>query len=536
VVTGNVSPVPKNCGFTVLNAPPRVDSVSPGSGRNTDTVSVGIKGEFFRVGASVKLCGAGLPDINATSVTVTPTTQMTCNFDLTGQPAGVYDVMVTNDDAQSGTLAGAFTVNALTTPTWYLAEGTTAWGFTTYITIENPNDTTCTAQITYNTDTGAKAAPEVSLPPMSQTTVNPEQVVPSQDFSTVVNCKEGKTIAVDRTMTWTGKGAPSPEGHTSVGVTSPANTWYLAEGSSSWGFECWLLIQNPNPVDATCHVTYMIEGEGAKTVDHVVPANTRKTFDMSKDIGAKDASIRVESDQPVIPERSMYRNNRREGHDSIGTTSPSTDYYLAEGAVGYGSGFITYVLVQNPQNNPTDVSLTYMTQSGAVAGPSFQMPANSRKTIRVNDQLPNNTDVSTRVHGTQPIIAERAMYWGGGTALGEACHDSIGLDVPHLVFYLPDGQTSDNHETWTLVQNPNPGAVTVQVSYLTPSGADDVVFTDEIPAGSRKTYNMADKIRSGRAAIMVRSLDGGSPVMVERAMYWNSRGAGTDTIGGFSDH
>jgi len=25
------------------------------------------------------------------------------------------------------------------TPTWYLAEGTTAWGFTTTITIENPN-------------------------------------------------------------------------------------------------------------------------------------------------------------------------------------------------------------------------------------------------------------------------------------------------------------------------------------------------------------------------------------------------------------
>ena len=35
----------------------------------------------------------------------------------------------------------------------------------------------------------------------------------NQDFSTKVTCKEGKTIAVDRTMTWTGPGAPSPEGH-----------------------------------------------------------------------------------------------------------------------------------------------------------------------------------------------------------------------------------------------------------------------------------------------------------------------------------
>jgi hypothetical protein len=52
-----------------------------------------------------------------------------------------------------------------------------------------------------------------------------------------------------------------------------------------------------------------------------------------------------------------------------------------------------------------------MTQSGQVAGPSFQVPANSQKTVRVNDQLPPNTDVSTRVHGSKPIIAERAMYF-----------------------------------------------------------------------------------------------------------------------------
>jgi len=111
----------------------------------------------------------------------------------------------------------------------------------------------------------------------------------------------------------------------------------------------------------------------------------------------------------------MYRNNRREGSDSIGTTTPAADYYLAEGATGYNVGYITYVLVQNPQNSPTNVTLTYMTQNGQVPGPSFQMPANSRKTVKVNDQLPPNSDVSTQVHGSAPIIAERAMYWDNGT-------------------------------------------------------------------------------------------------------------------------
>jgi hypothetical protein len=40
---------------------------------------------------------------------------------------------------------------------------------------------------------------------------------------------------------------------------------------------------------------------------------------------------------------------------------------------------------------------------------------------------------------------------------------------------------------------------------------------------------------SGRAAIMVESLTSGKDIMVERAMYWNSRGAGTDTIGAYGD-
>jgi len=282
-------------------------------------------------------------------------------------------------------------------------------------------------------------------------------------------------------------------------------------------------------------LTYMPEGGTPQVLDKTVGAHCRASYNMAKDIGPHDASIKVTSDVPVVAERSMYRNNRREGSCSIGATTPSTDYFLAEGATGYDVGFTTYVLVQNPNDSDVSVTLTYMTPSGAKPQAPFTMVANSRKTVRVNDQLPANTDLSTQVHGSKPIIAERAMYWGAGTPLGEAMHASIGLDSPHMTFYLPDGQTSGGHETWTLVQNPNPRAVTVRITYLPQGGGKSVTFTDEIAPNSRSTYNMGDKIPSGRASIMVQSLDGARPIMVERSMYWNNRGAGTDTIGGFSD-
>ena len=424
-----------------------------------------------------------------------------------------------------------------TYPTWYLAEGTTSWGFSTYISIENPNTEAVTADVTYMTTEGEVNGGTLNLPASSQTTITNDALIAAmggeKDFSTKVECRWGKAIAVDRTMFWTGPGAPSPEGHCSVGVTSPNQTWYLPEGSSSWGFECWLLIQNPNDTEATATVTYMIENEGPTDVPVSVGPNSRGTWSMEEHIGKKDASIKVTSDKPVIPERAMYRNNRREGHDSVGTATPKPGYYLAEGTTAWG--FTTYVLVQNPNADPCDVTITYMTPSGAQPQGSFNMSGNSRKTIRVND-VPGmgNTDFSTAVHGSKSIIAERAMYWDNGT--GEACHDSIGMSSPHKTFYLPDGETSNGRETWTLVQNPNTADVTVEITYMTPDGKGNVTKTEKIPASSRKTFNMLEHSGiTGRASIMVTSKTAGKKIMVERAMYWNNRGAGTDTIGGYSD-
>jgi hypothetical protein len=421
--------------------------------------------------------------------------------------------------------------------TWYLAEGTNAWGFSTYITIANPNAAAVSAKLTYMNPNppaagkGIIASRTIALAPLSQTTVSSASVIGNVDFSTKVECLEEKAIAVDRTMFWTGEGATTPGYHSSIGTNALSKTWYLPEGSSAWGFETWILVLNPNDTEANLTLTYMTEDAGAKTVSKKIPANSRATYSMASDIGTHDASIQVASDVPVVAERSVYRNNRREGSCSIGATTPANDYFLAEGAVGYDVNYTTYVLVQNPQASTNDVSLTYRTASGAYYGPAFTMQPNSRWTIRVD--VPPNTDVSTQVHGSKPIIAERAMYWDNGT--GEAFHASIGLSSPHMSFLFPDGQTSEGFETWTLVANPNPGAVRVRITYLPQGGGKSITFTDEIPKDSRRSYSMAAKLPAGRASILVESLDGARPVMVERAMYMNSRGAGTDTIGGFSD-
>ncbi len=532
--TEGETPDPLTGGFTVNKMPTvDIDKIVPSYGPPGTVVTItGANfGSTRGAGKGKSGKGASYVSFNGVAATEYPKwtdTEIVCVVPQGATPGPV--VVVTS--AGSSSSDKTFTVSY---PTWYFAEGSTDWGYDCYISIENPNTTSVTVKLTYQTKSGEVPGPQFAMAAQSQATVNPRETVGATDFSTKVECLEGNTIAADRTMTWTGPGAASPEAHNSIGVTSPEKTWYLAEGSSAWGFECWLLIQNPNPKVANCTITYMIEGTGPQAVNKQVNPNSRATFDMSKDIGEKDASIKVTSDVPVIPERAMYRNNRREGHDSIGTTTPASDYFLAEGCTGFG--FTTYVLIQNPQGKPVKVDVTYMTGAGPVAAPTFAMDANSRKTINVNETTTlKDPNFSTQVHGSAPIIAERAMYWKGGPDGGEACHDSIGMATTHATFYLPDGQSSDGRETWTLVQNPNAEAVEIEVSYLPAGGGTPVFKTETIPASSRRTFNMAEHSGlNGRAAIMVTSKSAGKKIFAERAMYWNNRGAGTDTVGGYSD-
>ncbi len=101
--------------------------------------------------------------------------------------------------------------------------------------------------------------------------------------------------------------------------------------------------------------------------------------------------------------------NRIGGHNSIGSTSPSETWYLAEGSTG--GTFETWVLVQNPGQDTANIQLTYMTDSGERPGPTDQIPAGNRRTYRVNDTVPDEFNVSTRVTSDKDVIAERSMYW-----------------------------------------------------------------------------------------------------------------------------
>ena len=98
-------------GSAAVEPPPlplSIASVSPADAF-AGPVSIDLGGTGFRADTAVKFTRAGQPDFPATSVTLTGGL-LRCQFDLTGASPGIWDIVATNPDDESFTLAAAFSV------------------------------------------------------------------------------------------------------------------------------------------------------------------------------------------------------------------------------------------------------------------------------------------------------------------------------------------------------------------------------------------------------------------------------------------
>jgi uncharacterized repeat protein (TIGR01451 family) len=315
--------------------------------------------------------------------------------------------------------------------TWYLAEGCTDGGFETYVLVQNPSASDVHVNLTLNTDQGQQLPLGLQnqlVPAGGRVTFPIHDYFQSYNVSTIVNTVEvGAEVVCERAVYWKDRKG----GSDSVGVTATAATWYLAEGATAGGFETWVLVQNPGLLPVNVNLKLQTAtGEQTPTglQNQTIPAGGRVTFPIHQFLQSYDVSTLVEcTDGQVVCERSMYWNNQEGGHDSIGATSTSAAWYLAEGCTA--GGFQTWVLVQNPGTAAVTVNLKLQTDTGEQAPTALQgivIPAGGRVSFPIHAFV-QSYNVSTYVECTDgQVIAERAVYWNQmieGT-------DSIGVPGP----------------------------------------------------------------------------------------------------------
>jgi YVTN family beta-propeller protein/autotransporter-associated beta strand protein len=328
---------------------------------------------------------------------------------------------------------GAHTEKASTAaaPTWQFAEGSQGF-FHTYFLLLNPNPVDTVAHVTYLLEGAPVVQRDYAVRARSRLTIDvaSEPALTNQSFGAVVSFD--LPGLAERAM-YFGDSPVYSGGHAASGATALATSWFLAEGATGSFFDTFVLIANPNDAEAALTVTYLPEQGSPIVRAYTLAGHRRLTLNIAVQdpaLASAAVSTRVESDQPVIVERSQYwpHGGWYEAHNSVGETSTGMKWGLAEGRVGGANNAQTYILIANPGGTEATVTATFLRESGAPIVKTFTVPPTSRFTIAVNgpgSHVPElaNESFGASLTSTQPVIVERALYadaggiiWAAGTA------------------------------------------------------------------------------------------------------------------------
>lgn len=526
--SASLAVTPRAISTPLINVP---ESIAP----STDPVLVEITASGVAGGASISTGHSGLWYFNTTSASGGSVSSF-WNGLVGGVPAyngaGSACVMGQTPQPTSLRLAGCAPLSVndnipQASQRWFLAEGSTAHGFSTYVLIQNPGEVAANVDITYMTATGARPQPLITVPARSRRTLTVGDVLPNEDFSTFV--QSDVPVVVERAMYWGGDAGAFREGHAARGVIAPRREWFLPEGSTDHGFAQFVLVQNPSPINpANVNLEFDAEDGRKAAVEIEVPPQSRRTITGANHLPAADFATRVTSTEPVVVERSMYWGGVAGGGGtgSPGLVRAARTWFLAEGSSDHG--FSTYTLLQNPSDRVVAVNITYNTSAGPVAMSGITMAPYSRRTITMAHDL-GRADSAIVVQASMPILAERAMYWSasgqsdtgpGGWSAGHVADSTAG---PSRIWNFAEGSTDHGFVEFVLLQNPTGSDAEVTVRMQVPGGAALPQHVVSVPAGSRRTIRVNDL--TPMPTDLALSISSTVPVIAERAMYTGSPGA-----------
>jgi hypothetical protein len=546
--------------FTYVAPAPSLTSIAPTSGPASGGTTVTLTGTNFLSGATVRFGG-----VAATGVTFVSATQLRATTPAGSR--GVVSVQVTNPDAQSVTLSNSFTytIAGPSVTSVSPASGPMAGG--TLITITGTNfvqggaaliriGNTLAASYTFvNATTLQATTPAGPVGALPVLVVNADgQSAQLADGFTYTNSTtddtdgDGMTDAYETQFgldpndpTGANGAAGDPDGdgvsnqNERTAGTHPRGfaQKYLAEGAVNHFFSTRLAIANPQSVEAKVLLTFVDDMRVTTRRFLVVPARSRRTVDARSvtELSSRSFSTGLDSDQPVVLDRLMTWDGDQYGaHAETAVDSPSTRWYLAEGATG--GPFELFYLIQNPSATAATLQVRYLLPGGvAPVVKSYTVEAGSRFTIWVDseDKRLADTDVSAEITSTNdvPVIVERSMYLNTPRRGFKGGHNSAGVTTTSTRWFLAEGATGEFFSMFVLFANPSGQDAQVRATYIRDSGAP-IVREYNVPANGRYTVGVAgeDKaLRSTSVAVQVESINA-VPIIVERTMWWGTRGNG----------
>ncbi|MBI1291937.1 hypothetical protein GC173_11945 [bacterium] len=422
---------------------------------------------------------------------------------------------------------------------YYMAEGVTGPAFDTYVLLSNPGSEAITVELTFLAQNEENKVAQYSIPAYRRQTVLVDDFIANDGVSISAREVNGKSFVAERAIYSLDASGNWVGAHSSVGATTPSNTWYFPEGSTvevagpGTNFETYLLVANPNDQALPLTFTFFLQDGTSFTKTFVAPAKRRLTVAPGPGLDSRLANTsfftRISSPNLTFyAERAMWWRNPQsgfggfvEGNNSLGIPELSTNWYFAEGNNLPGTD--EFVLLANPGNTDAVVTLDYLLQGTAAITKSVTVPANSRQTVNVGfDAVTGLGDQTTKIrHGlavtsTAPIAAERSMYFTSNGVTWLSGHNTVGSPRTANVWALPEGASFDNLRSDIAIANPNISTVAVEVIYLLESGSE-VRRNYNIAGRQRLTLHGTDESAVRGKAYSTLVLSTGGNVVAERS-------------------
>jgi autotransporter-associated beta strand protein len=322
---------------------------------------------------------------------------------------------------------------------------------------------------------------------------------------------------------------------TNTAMTTTTNTYFLSAGFTGSFFDEDVLIANPNDAPAPVTLTFT-KDSGEQIVDtRTVAAQSRLTVHVDQIPGLESttASVEVRSDShvPLAVERATFWDQTHyAGHTTTAVERPAQEWFFADGAETATAH--TFLWLANPNDTPTDVTLTFVRDKDVPVVTAFTMAAAAQVAVPASG-FPDLADhaFGLAMHATQPILAERSLYVGttparasSGETTPMAGTASMGVPAASTQWYFADGATGDVFDTVFLFTNPQSTAAHVTLTYLLDGGVT-ITVPKTVPASGRLTTNVeAETDPRLRNASFSAILTSDVPIVAERSMHWQGDG------------
>ncbi len=187
--------------------------------------------------------------------------------------------------------------------TWYFGAGNTTSGFTERVILANPNSQSAHVQIRYLLPNGQTSTQNVSMAGQARSEVNVNAAVGQTQHAIIVSAN--LPIVAERSDFFSTHLSSAVVGSSvAIGSSIAHTSWYVAQGTSSNGYQQTLDLANPNAQTTQVQVVYSSTSGSIVIKTYTIPALSRYTITPANDIGTgQQFSIAIYAVLPIVTEQ-----------------------------------------------------------------------------------------------------------------------------------------------------------------------------------------------------------------------------------------